>query len=69
MKNLNLKLSGAIIFSLLSISAFSQNWQLGGNNPPALNATNNILGTNSNLPLRIHTNGVERMHSISTFYC
>jgi hypothetical protein len=65
MKNFNLKLAGMFTFSLLSISTFAQfNWELGGNNgvmPNAVNATNNVLGTNVNIPLRIATNGTERM--------
>lgn len=40
-------------------------WKLGGNNnlpPSAVNATNNVLGTNINLPIKIATNGTQRMH-------
>ena len=39
-------------------------WKLGGNlgtGIDAVNATNNILGTNINVPLRVATNGTERM--------
>ncbi len=49
------------ILSFAVITAFSQiNWQKGGNNaaPPG---SQPILGTNYNAPLRIHTNGVQRM--------
>ncbi|MBI2259950.1 MAG: hypothetical protein HYU67_13755 [Flavobacteriia bacterium] len=46
--------------SLLTSSTFAQDWRLGGNNPPVLNSSNNILGTNSSLPIRIVTNSTHR---------
>jgi hypothetical protein len=65
MKTLNLKLAGVITFSLLSVSTFAQNWRTGGNIPcPGLDcvdATNNILGPQANVPLRFHTNNTQRM--------
>ena len=42
-------------------SGFSQNWLLGGNGPGGINATNNILGTNNNFPIRFETTDIERM--------
>ena len=67
MKHFNLKIAAGIFaFSLFSISAFAQNnnWELGGNNgfpPNAVNTSNNILGTNINIPLRIATSGTPRL--------
>ena len=68
MKHFNLKLAGAIIFSLFSISVFAQfDWHQGGNGlfpPPASVAipANQLLGTTVNYPLRIITNNTERIH-------
>ena len=66
MKNLTLKFTWVFVFSMLSVSTFSQNWRLGGNGafppPDAVNATNNIFGTTPNLPIRIITTGTQRMH-------
>ncbi|MBA3986723.1 MAG: hypothetical protein H0X63_09160 [Flavobacteriales bacterium] len=63
MKNLNLKLVGTLAFFLLSVSAFSQNWRIGGNNTAQLAGNPPILGTvaGNNNPLMIHTNGTQRM--------
>ncbi|MCB9188854.1 MAG: tail fiber domain-containing protein [Flavobacteriales bacterium] len=57
------KLLGIVSCSLLSLSAYSQDWQLGGNNNlPALNnPANQTIGTNVNRPLRFETNGTQRV--------
>lgn len=66
MKNLNLKLAGVVAFSLFSVSTFAQNWRTGGNapcpGPQCVDNTNNILGTIDNVPLRVITNNVQRLH-------
>ncbi|PCJ22604.1 MAG: hypothetical protein COA97_13275 [Flavobacteriales bacterium] len=65
MKKINLKLLGAITFSLLSFSTFSQNWKVGGNAFNQMGPPGNqpILGTlaGNNKPLLFHTNGIGRM--------
>ncbi|MCX7742985.1 MAG: hypothetical protein N2167_00325 [Flavobacteriales bacterium] len=53
-----------LIVGLITASTFqanSQNWLLGGNGPLGINATNNVLGTNNNLPVRVETSNTERM--------
>ncbi len=65
MKNLNLKLAGTLVLSLLTASTFAQNWRTGGNvpcpGPQCVDNTNNILGPIDNVPLRIITNNTQRM--------
>lgn len=45
-------------------SSVSSNWKLGGNSNTT--ATNNVLGTLNSNPLRIYTNGTERMTVTAT---
>ncbi|MCB9188850.1 MAG: hypothetical protein H6599_06165 [Flavobacteriales bacterium] len=67
MKTPNFKVLTTVAGCLLAATSFSQNWRLGGNGtfppPNAVNATNNILGTDNtaNFPLRIQTNGTQRV--------
>jgi hypothetical protein len=56
----NFIIAGLIVAS--TIQANSQNWLLGGNGPLGINTTNNVLGTNNNLPLRFETSNTDRMH-------
>jgi len=63
MKNLNLKIAGIIVLSLLTVSTFAQTfWQKGGNAqvPPLAPST---IGTDAswNAPFSIMTNGFQRM--------
>ena len=68
MKTKITKTIGAMIIALFGMSniVLAQKWRLGGNPPPQLDATNNILGTNANLPLRIFTNSTEYMRITET---
>ena len=53
-----------VMASIAPLSLFSQSWDLGGNNgvpPNPVNNTNNTLGTLNNIPLKIATNGIQRM--------
>lgn len=67
MKKINLKLVGTVLCSLITLSSFSQFWRQGGNGafPPGWNVSNPLnqrLGTTTNFPLRVITNGIQRMH-------
>ncbi len=46
-----------IALSILSLSAYSQAWMKGGNNP---SGNPFILGSNSNDPIGFETNGIQR---------
>ena len=64
MKTLNLKQVVVFMFSTFTITAYSQNWQFGGNNqiPQLNNPINQRIGTQVDRPFRLITNNTQRMH-------
>ena len=54
-----------LMFSFFTVthSLLAQNWQLGGNNNPPMNTTNNFLGSSgtNNIPIKLGTAGINRM--------
>ena len=58
------KLLGLVAMATLTTTSFSQNWITGGNaprpGPQCVDGTNNILGPQANVPIRIQTNGIQR---------
>ena len=64
MKKLTILLAFVIPILSFAQPGNTLHWKLGGNpltGIDAVNATNNILGTNINVPLRVATNGIQRM--------
>lgn len=69
------KLFNCTLILLVSTTLFSQNnpyWIAGGNpnaGPDAVNATNNILGPTTNIPMRIVTGNTHHLAIFQALKC